>query len=1162
MSECVRNCKKSGAELLEELREAYENEQVSVLVGSGFSKNASKVFPLWSDLLEDIIAELYSDDLGCLIEKYLAIGGSDCDAKGKAVRAIIDRIGSLEIVSEYIRRKGYGHESIDCYIESHIPSIYDKDDHLYIEDYCLTDEDLIVHKLFLECRKWNNIYTTNYDQLLEKTRDYYQLPFYKETINSAYRLSGSISRKSIIKIHGDMANSKYEFDGDKNLKYIIAKEDYEAYPGKHEPFTSLMRLSMLQGRFCLIGFSGSDPNYLSWLQWMKDVLDKDGEDGESKDYTKVFLILLQQEEIEPARELFYKNHHVRVLNLSDKDVVEKLFADYIVEGRSEDDSTYKAPHILNDVEVSKNGNPKDKVVPSQKELLIHLFKYLQSAATVGRQHIKSAYNSLWSDVYRALKNNEDCSTVLSKLVKERSLLGTPKLIHYQDRVVEYLLTPNMEWSDNKLHAFTMAMDDCGLLPGVLTDEQQNSVPNLTGDVVWRRLKRREQTFVCDGGGEIVCDSDDSTYEAVLRFAYSLDFTSLKEMLSDWTPSSGWILVRASMFYLFDRQAAVGVLDKYVESNENLIGKYKASILCNAISGEYPERYQLGEYWTMGLDGINDVARYIAQQSQLKDNKLSIYGQTEKSVCLNPSNRSFTESLRLLQYFAKEGFMPTMQITTLLSAWDWYHCFINIFDIFPYPALFYTLCYHDEKLARKIGQEYAYSEDLKSELPRIHQTLLRALGNPDTPQIFRQSLLLISKEIYCALDEDCWYDLFEVNVLLPYLRNITSSSDVYDDVYKHICSAIDNIYSPRNALRVLRHLVEMLPINTVVTSSLISNYLNIRVLPKKGLCSALASLKDLDFKSVYVVCYSLNHYGKLPKSIASAIRKKISRKDVDAVKKNPSALLQISSLFSDKEFVQLVKSAVLESNVWDCGIRDRMWVRPNVIQLEYFPQWYVWENEERGILFENLIDNLSLMENQKRPSEESKILIGNLVEVVYSMLFFFSKNTTEGEKPELEQRLKNELLRRRGFNNILEGFISDDPEKYDASHVSLVAGLTMKNVLGNYTDVSLEVDRALFEQKVCLNRVLSNLAWYCANYKDMVTLFADRLLLILERYRKIDFRNLNLDKPRAFSSLYRIAFFLSKQFPNNVDVKYWLENEDVLRFNLVKNWANQLRNIHM
>lgn len=81
-----------------------------------------------------------------------------------------------------------------------------------------------------------------------------------------------------------------------------------------------------------------------------------------------------------------------------------------------------------------------------------------------------------------------------------------------------------------------------------------------------------------------------------------------------------------MCYLFDRQGVVDSFDQYISSTESVINKYKASILCNAISGEYPERYPLGEYWTMGLDGINDVAQYIAQQAQLKDKKLFIYGQ--------------------------------------------------------------------------------------------------------------------------------------------------------------------------------------------------------------------------------------------------------------------------------------------------------------------------------------------------------------------------------------------------------------------------------------------------------------------------------------------------------------------------------------------------------
>lgn len=79
---------------------------------------------------------------------------------------------------------------------------------------------------------------------------------------------------------------------------------------------------------------------------------------------------------------------------------------------------------------------------------------------------------------------------------------------------------------------------------------------------------------------------------------------------------------------------------------------------------------------------------------------------------------------------------------------------------------------------------------------------------------------------------------------------------------------------------------------------------------------------------------------------------------------------------------------------------------------------------------------------------------------------------------------------------------------------------------------------------------------------MVTLFSDRLLLILDRYKKVDYRALNLNKSWAFSSLYRIAFFVSKLHPDNENVKYWMEDQSVQRFNLVKFWTEHLHSDHV
>ena len=38
-----------------------------------------------------------------------------------------------------------------------------------------------------------------------------------------------------------------------------------------------MKIALLKGSFCLIGFSCDDPNFLMWMNWVKDVLDKNPE---------------------------------------------------------------------------------------------------------------------------------------------------------------------------------------------------------------------------------------------------------------------------------------------------------------------------------------------------------------------------------------------------------------------------------------------------------------------------------------------------------------------------------------------------------------------------------------------------------------------------------------------------------------------------------------------------------------------------------------------------------------------------------------------------------------------------------------------------------------------------------------------------------------------
>lgn len=67
----------------------------------------------------------------------------------------------------------------------------------------------------------------------------------------------------IIKLHGSFPNIR---------PFIMSEEAFRTYPQKYPEFVNTVRQSLIENLFCLIGFSGNDPNFLSWLGWIRDVM--------------------------------------------------------------------------------------------------------------------------------------------------------------------------------------------------------------------------------------------------------------------------------------------------------------------------------------------------------------------------------------------------------------------------------------------------------------------------------------------------------------------------------------------------------------------------------------------------------------------------------------------------------------------------------------------------------------------------------------------------------------------------------------------------------------------------------------------------------------------------------------------------------------------------
>ena len=72
-----------------------------------------------------------------------------------------------------------------------------------------------------------------------------------------------MSQPRIIKLHGSLPSQ---------FPLILTEEDYRTYPAKYAPFVNTVQQAMMETIFCLIGFSGDDPNFIEWSGWVRDNL--------------------------------------------------------------------------------------------------------------------------------------------------------------------------------------------------------------------------------------------------------------------------------------------------------------------------------------------------------------------------------------------------------------------------------------------------------------------------------------------------------------------------------------------------------------------------------------------------------------------------------------------------------------------------------------------------------------------------------------------------------------------------------------------------------------------------------------------------------------------------------------------------------------------------
>lgn len=831
---------------IEQLIKLVDKNKLSVVVGAGFSKNASPKYLSWKELLKDMILEMYGSRVRNTAE-YAKIRGSDNEQLlwNCFVDQIIAEKGYLNIASEYIKRYGY-REIIDNYIEARTPLVIKDQDKYFAK---LNDEkhevDLTTHEYLLDVQ-WNNVYTFNYDNLLDiaggadrneeleaeknnlnsritqidsRLRDINkelenikiaeepnQLEFKdvfnekeslvsssadpeklesinkqqkslveergklleekgicKRTIesfekeqNGLYHLvrnSFDLSlqkQRNLIKLHGTIRtpeNDTYGFDNDSHCHYIIASHDYEQYKEKHEAFVNLMRIALLQDSFCLIGFSGDDPNFLSWLSWVKDILDRRGAENNEE---KIFFIDVSGVPLSEGKKLFFKNHYIKHVPLFN--------------------------------------TPNEATTNNIKQELKQLFKKLNREGRAIKAVLQ--YTKFWRDYKLNPPKNDNGylygikRQLISEVWDNRKFNRLPKIkldfTGFKQRVIREIVRQadkgKFDEDTSKLFILALYGDflpldahiDNGKLE--LLRDMFNSDTEIGKE--FELLYIRNLNLTAQDLSEYTSNNttDAIIYESLLSAAFHLDFDSMYQQLNQWSPEElSWKsrVIALNSYFNLKNDASINDIEKSSETNIQEYRYYLDTILNASFGVEWFYKTDIFYLNYNGKrEGINKELNRLDENTQyliekLSKQKVEITPRGNTNITYHFGGQMALEySIQYLQVINEIGLPLCKFRINFLKKEEWYLVFKNIYTLYPYPCLFYSLQFGtEENFMRRVAEDYVYSNELSDIHTDILSYCLKAYSMEHTPQNIKMGILSFTPLFFKVVHSKLWKEDF-------------------------------------------------------------------------------------------------------------------------------------------------------------------------------------------------------------------------------------------------------------------------------------------------------------------------------------------------------------------------------------------------------------------
>ena len=951
------------------------------------------------------------------------------------------------------------------------------------------------------------------------------------------------ARRNIFKLHGSLRtldimdeHIDYGFDYDNHTQYIIAQEDYDSYNQKHEAFVDLMRISLLKDAYCIIGFSCDDPNFLLWINWVKDIVDREAAANKEENFWNKYFINVDNEELDPDKKLLLHNHYIRVVDL------------------------YKVYPTASD----------------RKERLLAFFDDINKMQTA-----KSITNDFWEHFdFNSNNSLQEKNTVVYdkkkidkvwNLTKDNpfSFLSKPfeyYRFYFLERIRNVIKTRLMDESICK--SFLMAVNQDNLpLDIILDDDEVAYISDFVSSIDDISLKKCNKLLIEEGqvlNNTWIADESDKTDQSVLnqviQCLFNFDFEKCYKLIKHWTPQSQYyqtirfmiqaslrrkvkveeleniLTVHESHKYNNDQEYMVALelplgLHEYFWGDKNFNAKSEAiQSKIEEIVSKNKDVMRLSDYFTR------------LQKELRKEEKVKPLGRSGRTMTFGSSDSVTLGAIRLLQVLVKLGFVTRNMFARWFSNENVYRIVERLYTFYPYPCLYLASLCTNKDFSRRVAQLYCFSssEAIQNALPDIFVKILRACSSEYLSEERKNTLYIYATAFIKCVHPKHWRKEFMTLYKKQNLGN-RNEREFYETKYSFAQQAVvymnDASFSHEIIDSILDKGADITHNDNVL---LIAATKNIKELSKEQIRKVYFLMDNTKNEPQVFILFNMRNF--IPKRKFYDWLEHLDKK----LLKSPSLILAVCHVARQcKRFENLALSLLEESDyLWSTGINEQdghIVVSDTLsIDVDTFDRdiRIIGDAEIKAI---NLIKTeLALLEKAQQ-SRFYEDCFQDWSTEVYSMKLFLVRhyNTFEDSKEvdELIKKCEHLYFRISGQNNLQEKLIHQESYKVEEGITELMKGVRTYGI--NHFLLEYEIIANLIMQHCtqALDMCIRHFSW-AVTYKKYQKFFVSHnfqttVLLILHVYKPyfmgkdMEEWNLNVDKNVVETNMIKMNKWLKE-----------------------------------